>query len=313
MLDATTRPAGAVEPLTTERADTGADTGADTDWRTCAEIARSYGQTFFLASRFLPPHRQRAIHATYAFCRIADDIADLIQDAAAAERALAAWEQQIETPTMPIAQTFTVARDQFGVPTEPAHDLIAGVRMDLSPRRYATWEDLHLYCYRVAGTVGLMVAPILGCRDDSALPYAVKLGVAMQLTNILRDIGEDAQQGRLYLPLAELADFGCDPEAILAGRPSGRFPQLIAFQIERARALYAESRVGLPALAPTGRFTTLVGSELYASILSRIEAMNYDVFSQRAHVPKTQRIRALPGIAVVYARLSWAGPAAKLR
>ena len=107
--------------------------------------------------------------------------------------------------------------------------------MDLGPCRFATWDELRRYCYHVAGTVGLLVAPILGCQDDAALPHAVDLGIAMQLTNILRDVGEDARRGRLYLPLDELAAFGCDPEAILSGRPSGRFRELLSPEIERER------------------------------------------------------------------------------
>jgi phytoene synthase len=273
-------------------------------WERCAAIARGHGQTFFLASRFLPPDRRRAIHATYAYCRIADDIADRATAAGAAERALDDWERQLDAPTDDVAIAFAATRAKYGVPDAPARELLAGVRMDLTPRRYETWDELRLYCYRVAGTVGLLVAPILGCQDEDALPHAVTLGIAMQLTNILRDVAEDARQGRLYLPLEDLAAFGCDPEAILAGRPSGRFADLLAFEIERARALYAASRRGLPALAPAGRLTTIAGSELYASILTRIEAMGYDVFSARAHVPTGHKLRAMPGIATTFVRLS---------
>jgi phytoene synthase len=176
--------------------------------------------------------------------------------------------------------------------------------MDLAPRRYATWDDLSLYCYRVAGTVGLMVAPILGCQDDEALPHAVALGTAMQLTNILRDIAEDAAQGRLYLPLDDLASFGCDPEAILAGRPSGRFADLLAFEIDRARQLYHQAQRGIPALSPSGRLTTIAGSVLYASILGKIEDMDYDVFAARARVPTRQKLQTVPSIVTAFVRMS---------
>jgi 15-cis-phytoene synthase len=275
------------------------------EWRLCAAIARSHGRSFFLASHCLPPDRRRAIHAIYAYCRIADDIADHSADATSAALALDAWERQLAAPTHPVAVAFAAARAQHGVPVAPAQDLITGVRMDLGPCRFATWDDLRHYCYHVAGTVGLMVAPILGCEDEAALPYAVDLGIAMQLTNILRDIGEDARRGRLYLPLDELAAFSCDPEAILCGRPRGRFRELLAFQVARARNLYVQARRGIPALSPAGRLTTLAASEFYATILRAIEERDYDVFGARAYVPNGRKLAALPGLATDFVRLAW--------
>jgi 15-cis-phytoene synthase len=275
------------------------------EWRLCAAVARSHGRSFFLASHCLPPDRRRAIHATYAYCRIADDIADLSADTASAALALDAWERQLSAPTHPVAVAFAVARTQHRVPVAPARDLIAGVRMDLGPCRFATWDELRRYCYYVAGTVGLMVAPILGCQDEAALPHAVDLGIAMQLTNILRDVGEDARRGRLYLPLDELAVFGCDPEAILYGRPSGRFRELLAFQVARARDLYVQARRGIPALSPAGRLTTLAASEFYATILSAIEERDYDVFGARAYVPNGRKLAALPSVAGAFVRIAW--------
>jgi phytoene synthase len=275
------------------------------DWRRCAAIARAHGRTFFLASRFLPPDRRRAIHAVYAYCRIADDIVDRSTDPVAAAHALDAWEQQLDEPTDPIVVAFATVRARYGIPGDPVREMLTGVRMDLTPARFATWEELRRYCYRVAGTVGLMVAPILGCQDEEALPHAVSLGMAMQLTNILRDIGEDACRGRLYLPLEDLAAFGCDPETIVGGKPNGRFADLLAFEIARARALYADAHRGLPALSPSGRLTALAGSELYATILTRIEEMDYQVLDTRAHVSTHRKVCALPGIATTFARLSW--------
>jgi phytoene synthase len=283
------------------------------EWRLCAAIARSHGRSFFLASHCLPPDRRRAIHATYAYCRIADDIADLSTDAAAAGPALDMWGRQLATPTHPVAIAFAVARAQYGVPIAPARDLITGVRMDLGPCRFATWDELRRYCYHVAGTVGLMVAPILGCEDDAALPHAVDLGIAMQLTNILRDVGEDARRGRLYLPLDEMAAFGCDPEAILGGRPSGRFRELLAFQATRARDLYVQARRGIPALSPAGRLTTLAASELYAAILTAIEERDYDVFGGRACVPNRRKLGALPGVAADFVRFACTSSATRGR
>ena len=286
-----------------ERRETRRVTGAE--WRHCRAVARTHGRTFFFASQFLPPHRRRAIHAAYAFCRVADDIVDRAPATgkAAAARALDAWETELDAPRHPIAVAFAAVRDTYGVPVAAARDLLDGVRMDLAPRRYDTWDDLAVYCYHVAGTVGLIAAPILGCRDPAALPHAVSLGIAMQLTNVLRDVAEDARMGRLYLPLADLAAFDCDPEMVLAGRPSGRFADLMAFEIARARALYDDARAGIPALSPAGRLTTVASAHLYGKILTRIEEQNYDVFAGRAHVPTGRKLCALPTVASSFVRL----------
>jgi phytoene synthase len=175
--------------------------------------------------------------------------------------------------------------------------------MDLFHQPYSSWENLAVYCYKVAGTVGLMAAPLLGCTDESALPNAIDLGIAMQLTNILRDVAEDAELNRLYLPLDDLSAFGCDPEAILAGRPNGRFQELIAFEIARARNYYASARLGVPALSASGRFTALASARLYGGILNRIEDQGYDVFAGRAHLSTRRKLRALPNVTADFFRL----------
>jgi 15-cis-phytoene synthase len=274
-------------------------------WEHCRAVVREHGRTFYFASHFLPPRRRDAICAAYAYCRIADDIVDRAPKTgmAAAATELDRWEREIDAPTHPVAVAFAVARERYAIPCRVVRDLIAGVRMDLDPARYATWDDLRLYCYRVAGTVGLMAAPVFGCRDDQALAQAVDLGIAMQLTNILRDVGEDARGGRLYLPLEDLEAFGCDPERILAGTPDGAFVDLIRFQIARARALYASGLRGVPALIPAGQVTTLAAAHLYAKILTRIEEEGYDVFSRRAYVSHQRKLRAMPGVAAAFASL----------
>lgn len=278
----------------------------NSDWAQCTEIMRHHGRTFYFASRCLPPERRRAVLATYAFCRVADDLVDEAQPsgAEAVGEALERWEAQIANPEHPVAIAFAATRAQYGIPVQPIHDLLTGVRMDLSPIRYPAWPDLRTYCYHVAGTVGLMVAPILGCRDAAAMRYAADLGIAMQLTNILRDIAEDAEVGRLYLPLDEIAAFGCDPEAILAGQPGTNFPALLAFQIERARTIYTSAHCGIRSLAPSGRFATLAASQMYAGILAEIEGLDYDVFRARAHVSSARKVRALPGITATFLRYS---------
>jgi phytoene synthase len=259
-----------------------------------------HGRTFAFASRFLPPTKRRAAQSAYAFCRIGDDLVDR---ASAGEpvNAIAAglddWEQQIDHPTHPVSIAFAAARAYYGIPEQPVHDLFTGFRMDLNPHWFSARAELDDYCYYVAGTVGLIVAPILGCESKPALRHAVELGTAMQLTNILRDVAEDALAGRLYLPLEDLAEFGVDPESILAGRPNGDFRNLMRYEIDRAREFYASAREGVSALDLTGQLTTLASSHLYAHILGCIEEQDYDVFRRRAHVSMARKLRALPVVA----------------
>lgn len=275
-------------------------------WDQCDEIARHHGRSFYLANRLLPPLRRQAVIATYAYCRIADDIIDRapVTGLDAAVDALAQWEQQLIEPTDPVAIAFAFARGEFGVPIEPVRDLLLGINMDVTTTRYATWEDLRAYCYYVAGTVGVMVAPILGCRDSKALRHAADLGIAMQLTNILRDVKEDATIGRLYLPLDEIRSFDCDPDAIIAGQPGDRFPELMAFQIDRTRALYKSAMLGVPSLVPSGRFATLAASGLYSRILNEIEALEYDVYRSRAYVPARGKLGGLTRASGTFLRMS---------
>lgn len=275
-------------------------------WDHCNEIARHHGRSFYLANRLLPPARRRAVTATYAYCRIADDIVDSAPATGldSAVEALAQWEHQLIEPTHPVAIAFAFARAEYGVPIDPVRDLILGISMDVTTTRYATWDDLRSYCYHVAGTVGLMVAPILGCRDNDALRHAADLGIAMQLTNILRDVKEDARIGRLYLPLDEIISFGCDPDAILAGQPGSRFPELMAFQIERARALYQSALIGVPYLVPSGRFATLAASGLYSRILNEIESLEYDVYRSRAYVPRRGKLSGIARASGTFLRMS---------
>ena len=276
------------------------------DWLHCEEIARHHGKSFYMASMLLPPARQRGVLATYAYCRVADDIVDGAsgESPEATAAALARWGGQLTAPAHPVAVAFARTRERYAVPIQPVIELLTGVQMDLTTTRYASWDELRRYCYHVAGTVGLMVAPILGCRDPNALRHAADLGIAMQLTNILRDVAEDAQLGRVYLPLDEIEAFGCDAEAILAGYPGDRFRELMAFQIDRARGLYASALEGVYALSPSGRFTTLAASKLYSGILKEIEALDYDVYRMRAHVPTTRKLRSMAGASTDFFRMS---------
>jgi len=261
----------------------------DECYRQCGAIARRHSRSFSFSIRFLPPAKRRAVWAVYAFCRTADDVVD--GEGSAAERltALDAWEAQLRAAyggraTHPVFVAFADAAARYDVPLDAAVDLLRGARNDVSVNRYATYEDLRRYCYLVASTVGLLVTPILGAVDDDALPYAIALGEAMQLTNILRDVGEDARMGRIYLPADELARFEYAEADLLAGTVDERFVALMRFQIERARRLYDEAEPGIAKLLAESRYTVRLALQIYRGILAAIEANRYDVFTKRAYV-----------------------------
>ncbi len=286
------------------RIDTGQFDLSPYDWAACSQIARSHGRSFYLASQFLPRVRRRAVHAIYAWCRTADDIVDRAVCPDSARHELDVWRAQLDHPEHLIARAFGSTRETWDIPLQPALDLLDGVGHDLNPTHFRTWADLRVYCHCVAGTVGLMVSPVLGCSRPDVLEKAAQLGIAMQLTNILRDVAEDASMGRLYLPTAELEEFGCDPESILMGRPNGEFGEFMRFQIARARAIYAEAHKGIPHLPAASRFTTLAASRFYSGILCEIEAMNYNVFRARAQVSSVRKVRSLPSITLSFVSMS---------
>ncbi len=195
---------------------------------------------------------------------------------------------------MPLAWADAQAR--YSIPRGYAEQLINGVSRDLTQKRYQTFADLTEYCYGVASTVGLMSMHIVGFENEDAVPYAVKLGIALQLTNILRDIGEDWQAGRLYLPLDELAAFGLTTRDIATGHMDERWRAFMRFQINRVQALYDEAMPGIACLNTDGRFAIAAAASLYRAILSDIEAHDYDVFRRRAHLGTWGKLNRLPGI-----------------
>jgi phytoene synthase len=196
----------------------------------------------------------------------------------------------------PVPLAWADAQRRFSIPQGYANQLIEGIMRDLCQNRYATFAELTEYCYGVASTVGFMSMHIIGFRDQDALPYALKLGVALQLTNILRDVGEDWRVGRLYLPQDELEDFGICERAIAEGTIDKRWQEFMRFQIERARHLYNEAQPGIKLLDADGRFAIAAAAGLYRAILERIEANDYDVFRQRAYLNKWGKISLLPSL-----------------
>jgi phytoene synthase len=189
-----------------------------------------------------------------------------------------------------LAWNDTAAR--YDVPKALTDELLAGIAMDLTVSRYATFEDLWLYCYRVASVVGLISMHIIGYQEGAA-SYAIKLGIALQLTNILRDVGEDARRGRVYLPQEDLRRFGLSDEDILAGRRDERFRRLMRFEIGCANALYREAWPGIGMLNPDGRLAIAAAAEIYRGILGKIGTNDYDVFTRRAYVPLAEKLLIL--------------------
>lgn len=272
----------------------------DNAYRYCASVTRANSSTFYMAASLLPKAKRRAVHALYAFCRSTDDLIDKANRDTDPAEALAGWRLRLTSgaPTIydPIPLAWADAQTRFDIPHGYAEQLIDGIARDLTQKRYQTFAELTEYCYGVASTVGLMAMHIVNFESVAALPYAVKLGVALQLTNILRDVGEDWRAGRLYLPLDDLAEFGLTEADVAAGRVDQRWQAFMRFQIERTRILYAEAEPGIAMLDAEGRFAIAAAAHLYRAILEDIEAHNYDVFSRRAHIGLWGKLRRLPAI-----------------
>jgi len=263
-----------------------------------AEITRFHSRTFYLTSGLLPYDERKAARALYAFCRISDDIVD--KNSSDQLEKLEHWKRvsladhPLAGDAVPLAWADTRAR--YHIPRHYAEQLLEGVALDLTKTRYATFDELAHYCYGVASTVGLMTMHIIGFESEAAIPYAIKLGVGLQLTNILRDVWEDWANGRVYLPQEELASFGLSEDTIADGNVNDRWRAFMKFQIARARQLYEEAIPGIAMLGKSGRFAIAAAAELYQSIMEDIEANDYDVFTRRAHLTTKEKITRLPGI-----------------
>ena len=269
----------------------------------CRQIVRTHARTFWLASHFLAPEKRRSAYAVYAFCRLADDLVDLAEQSSAMVTAmrLATYRRDLADalngrPSGPVFRELQRAVQQHGVPAAVLHELIEGIALDCEPSRYATWPDLYRYCEGVASTVGEMCTFVFGVPGGEearrrALTHARILGVAMQLTNILRDVGEDARRGRCYLPDEDLATYGLTRADVLAGvAPADpRWRAMMAFQIARARALYAAAMPGIALLAPDSQRCATACAIGYSEILGAIEAIGYDTFATRARLSARAR------------------------
>ncbi len=267
----------------------------------CEAITYRHSRTFYMASSLLPYEQRLAVRALYAFCRVTDDIVDATtQPPEERLKALRRWEYQVMSDHPALDQAVCLAwadtQARFNVPRGYAKQLIDGVCRDLYQTRYETFDELADYAYGVASTVGLMSMHIVGFRGEDALPYAIRLGVALQLTNILRDVGEDWCNDRCYLPQDELDAFDITDETFNTQRVDDRWRAFMAFQIERNRQLYAESEAGIGLLERSGRFSIAAAADLYQALLTDIEAHDYDVFTRRASLSAMDKVRRLPRI-----------------
>lgn len=279
----------------------------------CRQETARWAKTFYLGTLLMPPAKRRAIWAIYVWCRRTDELMDSAeaqkQPVEELARRLDAWEARTRdlfngeiSDGLDLVMRDTL--DRYPQPLQPYLDMIEGQRMDLHQHRYGTFADLKLYCYRVAGTVGLMTQEVMGLDPAyTSAPWsespdtsdaAVALGIANQLTNILRDVGEDRGRGRIYLPQEDLERFSYSEEELMRGELNDNWRSMMRFQVERARSWFARSEAGVRWLGPDARWPVWASLRLYRGILDVIEQANYDVFNHRAFVPRAGKLLDLP-------------------
>jgi len=260
-----------------------------------SRLTRRSHSSFFYAFLCLPRRQREAIYAVYAFCRIVDDAVDLGRDREEQRHELQRWREEIArvyggVPEHPAAQRLQQAIRTFPIPRAALLEIIAGVEMDLERAAYETFDDLYPYCYRVASAVGLCCIEIFGYVDPRAREYAVDLGIALQLTNILRDVQADARAGRVYVPQEDLRRFGVTAEDLAAGRYTPRFVELMTWQAARAHRYYERAWAALPAADARRLFAAEIMGRTYFALLRAIEARRFQVFGERVALPAYRRI-----------------------
>jgi len=297
-------------------------------YEACKDMTSEYAKTFYLATQTMPDEQAMATWAIYAWCRRVDEIVDgpnALAEASMQEESLREWmdrlERMWEGKNFNGLNQYDVAfadmiRRFPGSDIEPYKDMVRGMMMDVSDEvKYDSWEQLYLYCYRVASTVGLMTLPVMGTAEgvtqEDARESAIALGIALQLTNILRDVGEDARdRGRIYLPEEDMKRFGVDPQTVLdrslkGGEVDDAYRNLMKFEIERAREYYRQAEKGIPMLAKSAQLPVAVAMELYREILDKIELNDYDNFSRRAYLTGFEKLCKLPGVWLRVITGSW--------
>lgn len=261
----------------------------------CQEKCATSGSSFYYSFLFLPPARRQAIMALYAFCREVDDVVDECNDPALASTKLAWWRMEVERiaskqATHPVGLALQAVSPEIEITAARLNEIIDGMEMDLQQTRYLDFTGLSLYCYRVASVVGLLAAGIFGYRDAQTEKYAHDLGMAFQLTNIIRDVGEDARRGRIYLPIDELKQFNVPAADILNARYSDNFTALMQFQYQRAERYYQEALAHLPACDRKSQRPGLIMAAIYRTLLEEIRAENFQVLHQRISLPPTRKL-----------------------
>lgn len=261
----------------------------------CQQKAAHSGSSFYYSFLFLTKERRRAITALYAFCREVDDVVDECSDAGVARIKLAWWRKEISDiyhgqPQHPVSRALAEVAGQFRLQEQHLQEIIDGMEMDLDRNRYPDFESLKLYCHRVAGVVGLLSAGIFGYQDPRTLQYASDLGMAFQLTNIIRDVGEDARRGRIYLPLDELQQYGVGAVDILQSRETADFRRLMEFQIERALGFYRQAFAQLPDIDRKAQRAGIIMAAIYRTLLDEIRADGCRVLTHRISLPPVRKL-----------------------
>jgi phytoene synthase len=259
-------------------------------------ITRQSNTNFYYSFSLLPRPQREALHAVYAFCRYTDDIVDEEPDPGRKAVRLRRWRMELGralsgASAFPLLNQISAVARRFSIPVELFHDLIRGMEMDLTRTRYQRFDDLHEYCYLVASTVGLMCRPIFGALNPSTRAYAVNLGIALQLTNILRDVKDDARRGRIYLPLEDLERFGVREEDILQSRYTPQFVELMRYECDRARSYFDAARASLRDEDKYYFSAARIMWSIYAHLLRRIERDGYNVFAR--HISVSSLLKAL--------------------
>ncbi len=274
----------------------------------CRSITRYHAKTFYMATRFLPNHKQRGIFAIYSLCRYIDDLVDEAEDLVEQEklsrqdirRRLDSWKQKLQDTydgrdhDNAILIAFSDVLKRYHIPIEMPFELMEGVCMDLFKNRYETFDELYDYSFKVASIVGLMTSQVFGYESREALGYAVDLGIAMQLTNILRDVGEDLRRDRIYLPKEDLDRFGVTEQDLFDYSLNKQVTDLLRFEINRTRRYYNRSDKGIQLLSADSRLPVYLARQNYSRILDKIEANDYNVFDHRAYLNATEKLFILP-------------------
>jgi|TARA_R100000479_G_C6389810_1_gene204592 phytoene synthase len=274
----------------------------------CRGITRKHAKTFYMATRFLPNEKQRGIFAIYGLCRYLDDLVDEAEDLIIeqkitvdqVEEKLEMFKQRLidvyegRIVDDPILTAFSDTLKQYKISMELPFLLMEGVKMDLVKSRFENFDEIYDYSYKVASVVGLMTSEVFGYTNNNALQYAVDLGIAMQLTNILRDVGEDLRRGRIYLPQEDLKRFDVSEEELFNYTLDDKFSELMKFQINRTREYYEKADKGICLLSSDSRLPVYLARHNYSRILDKIEENNYNVFDHRAYLNYTEKLSILP-------------------